>query len=152
MHKTFYDRSLPGPAGVEFTAVLRSPSNVTVETWKCSIAITSTLTIRSIHCKDVIQVASLTERNNYARTLASLSRFTFCAILGCGATFGVLLVQNLTSYFCSAIPISYKGDEMSRQSRLIVFETWRGTERQTTDRQTRQPLQKALLTLTMCNA
>jgi len=27
-------------------------------------------------------------------------------------------VQNLTSYSCSAIPISFKGDEISRLSRL----------------------------------
>jgi len=39
----------------------------------------------------------------------------------------------MTSYFCSAIPISYKTDEISRLSRL-VFEIWRVTDRrQTTD-------------------
>jgi len=45
----------------------------------------------------------------------------------------LLLVQNLTSYSCSATPISCKGDESSRLSRLI-FEIWRGTGRQTDDR------------------
>jgi len=36
-------------------------------------------------------------------------------------------------YSCLAIPISYEGDEISRLSRL-VFEIWRGTDRQTDDR------------------
>jgi len=39
-----------------------------------------------------------------------------------GYFWGILLVraQNLTSYSCSATPISYKGDEISRLSRLVV--------------------------------
>jgi len=38
----------------------------------------------------------------------------------------------MTSYSCSATPISYESDEISRLYRL-VFEIWRGTDRQTTD-------------------
>ena len=29
-------------------------------------------------------------------------------------------MQNLTSYFCSAIPVSYNGDEILRLSRLVL--------------------------------
>ena len=39
-------------------------------------------------------------------------------------------MQNLTSYSCSPTPISYRGDEISRVSR-VVSEIWRGTDRQT---------------------
>ena len=42
--------------------------------------------------------------------------------------------KSVTSYSCSATWISYKGDEIWCLSRL-VFENWRGTDRQT-DRQT----------------
>jgi len=52
----------------------------------------------------------------------------------------LLPVQDLTLYSCSATPISYKGDEISRLSRL-VFEIWRGTDRQTDRRQTWRPKQ-----------
>jgi len=45
----------------------------------------------------------------------------------------LLLVQNPTSYSCSATPISYKGDEILPLSRL-VFKIWSRTDRwQTTD-------------------
>jgi len=37
-------------------------------------------------------------------------------------------VQNLTSYSCSATPISNEGGEISRLSRLAL-ESWRGTDR-----------------------
>jgi len=53
--------------------------------------------------------------------------------------------QNLTSYSSSATLISYKGDEISRISR-IVSKIWCGTHRRQTDRwQTQQPKQKALI-------
>jgi len=52
-------------------------------------------------------------------------------------------VQNLTSYSCSATPISYKGDEISRVS-CLVFEIWRGTDGR---RQMRRPKQKVPYTL-----
>jgi len=52
-------------------------------------------------------------------------------LLGCLASSGA---KYLTSYSCSPIQISYKGDEISRVSRA-VSENWCGTDRQT-DRQT----------------
>jgi len=59
-----------------------------------------------------------------ARTLPKLLQWQY--------TFGVfsyvLPLQNMTSYSYSATPISYKGDEISRLSRL-VFEIWCGTDR-----------------------
>jgi len=51
----------------------------------------------------------------------------------------------MTSYSCSATPISYKGDEILRLA-CFIFEIWCGTDRQ---RQMWQPLHKAL-TLTVC--
>jgi len=60
-------------------------------------------------------------------------------------------VQNLTSYFCSLALISYEGGVISRISRLI-FEICRGTDRQTTDRQTRRPFYKRLThTVKVCD-
>jgi len=43
-------------------------------------------------------------------------------------------MQNLTSYYYSATPISYKGDEISRLSRLVFLDLMR--DRQTDRRQT----------------
>jgi len=52
-------------------------------------------------------------------------------------------VQNLTSYSCSASPISYKGDEISHVSRLVI--EIRSDAGQTDEGQTdRRPKQKAL--------
>jgi len=57
-------------------------------------------------------------------------------------------MNNLTSYSCSATPISCRGDEISRLRvglPRLVFEIFCGTDRQTDDRrQTRRPLHKAL--------
>jgi len=49
-------------------------------------------------------------------------------------------VQNLMSYSCSATPISYKGNKISRLSHL-VFKIWHGTDRRW---QMRWPKQKVL--------
>ena len=48
---------------------------------------------------------------------------------GLGLLFGIKLfpVQNLTSYSCSATPIFYKGDEISRLTCLMT-EIWHGTD------------------------
>jgi len=45
----------------------------------------------------------------------------------------------MTLCSCSATPITYKDEEISRLSRLI-FEIWRGSDR----RQTRRPFHKIL--------
>jgi len=60
------------------------------------------------------QAALLTERDN---------RLTLFWGLGLLLGYLLLLMQNLTSYSCSATPISYKGDGISHLS-FLVFKIW----------------------------
>jgi len=76
---------------------------------------------------------------------STLAHF-FALFGGLGLRLGYLATSgaNLTSYSCSPTPISCKRDHILRVSR-VVYEIWRGTDRQTADRrQTRRPKQKAL--------
>jgi len=62
-------------------------------------------------------------RRNFASISLSYGDPHFGLFGGFGRGFGaiyLLLVQNLTSYSCSATQISYWGDEISRLSRLVI--------------------------------
>ena len=64
-------------------------------------------------------------------------------MLGLGLLLRYLATSGAKSDVIFFLGDPYKGDEISRLS-CSVFEIWRGTDRQTTDRQTRRPFYKAL--------
>ena len=61
-------------------------------------------------------------RRNFVPILLSYRDPHFGLFGGCGGFGGIwlLLLQNRTSYSCSATPISYYGDRISRLSRLVI--------------------------------
>jgi len=81
-----------------------------------------------------VALTSLTERDN------RLAHY-FALVWGLGYVWTIYLlpVKNLASYSCSATPISHKGNEISRVSR-VISEIGRGTDRRTTDAATEKAL------------